>query len=127
MTTSELLQKLSDFFQNKTEGKVSRDILDILPDSSAVTDQVQELGILNHIGKQVEAVIEEGLTVDLLLDGQPLLNAPTASYSVTSLNKSSFEISFKARTYKILGIEHKKNKLNRRKDRGYFMGHAKSQ
>ena len=85
MTTLERLTKLSDFFQSKTKDKVSREILDILPESSPITEQIQQLGILDHIGKQVEAISDDGQIVDLSLDGQPLLNSPTANYSVNSL------------------------------------------
>ena len=113
MKTHELLSKINEFFQNKTNGKVSRELLKILPDTGPIVNQINKLGILEHEGKQVEAVNDHGEIIDLLVDGIPLLDKePSPTYKLKSLSESSYEISFKARTYKILGIEKKKNKLN---------------
>jgi hypothetical protein len=119
MTTPELLQKLSDFFESKTKGIVSNQIFDILPDSGPVLDQLQELGILDdsleliHLGAQVKPVIEDGEVIDVLFDDKPLLNLKKpCSYELHKLSEDSFEIAFKSRQYKILSINRKKNKLN---------------
>jgi hypothetical protein len=119
MTTPELLQKVFRFFQEKTNSKISNELLEILPTSGPVIDQLKEIGLMStsgellHIGESVEALENNGSIIDLFVAGKSLTgNEPEVPLNdLTPLTSDSFVLTILNRTYKLLGIEKSNKKL----------------